>query len=151
MKRILVTEKSICEFSLRENSYVFNSEFSVLCIVPNGKCGVKNLGKLLLQGFQVLWFDESCRELKNQNFKLLKLFCETRNSYFYDNFKRARNAFKQLVRNKSREHKEMQKAEIEKAYDDQKHFWTLIKSTLREISVRTPSPQNNGMTTIKSY
>ena len=97
------------------------------------------------------WFDESCRELKNQKFKLLKLFCETRSAYFYDNFKRARNAFKRLVRNKSRQHKEMQKAEIEKAYDDQKHFWALIKKTLREISVRTPSPQNNGMTTIKSY
>ena len=44
----------------------------------------------------------------------------------------------------------MQKAEIEKAYKDQKHFWALIKNTLREISVRTPSPQNNGMTIIKS-
>ena len=40
------------------------------------------------------WFDESWLELKNQKFKLLKLFCETRNTYFYDNFKRARNAFK---------------------------------------------------------
>ena len=58
------------------------------------------------------WFDESCRELKNQKFKLLKLFCETRNAYFYDNCKRARNAFKRLVRNKSQQHKEMQKAEI---------------------------------------
>ena len=96
------------------------------------------------------WFDESCRELKKQKFKLLKLFCETRNAYFYDNFKRARKAFKRLVRNKSRQHKEMQKAEIEKAYVDQKHFWALIKNTLREISVQTPSPQNNGMTIIKS-
>ena len=76
------------------------------------------------------WFDESCncRELKKQKFKLLKLFCETRSAYFYDNFKRARNAFKRLVRNKSRQHKEMQKAEIEKAYEDQKHFWELIKN-----------------------
>ena len=47
------------------------------------------------------WLDESCRELKNQTFKLLKLFCETRNAYFYYNFKRARNTFKQLVCNKS--------------------------------------------------
>ena len=45
----------------------------------------------------------------------------------------------------------MQKAETEKAYEDQKHLWALLKSTLREkISVRTPSPQNNGMTIIKS-
>ena len=73
------------------------------------------------------WFDESFRELKNQNFKLLKLFCETRNAYFYDNFKRATNTFKRLVRNKSRQHKEMQKYDIEKAYDDQKRFWALKK------------------------
>ena len=45
----------------------------------------------------------------------------------------------------------MQKAEIEKAYEDQKHFWALIKNSLREISVRTPSPQNNGITSIKNY
>ena len=64
------------------------------------------------------WSDESCRELKKHKFKLLKLFCETRNAYFYDNFKRARNAFKRLVRSKSRQHKKMQKAEIEKAYED---------------------------------
>ena len=65
------------------------------------------------------WSDESCRELKKQKFKLLKLFCETRNAYFYDNFERVRNAFKRLVRNKSQQHKEMQKAEIEKANEDQ--------------------------------
>ena len=38
---------------LRENSEVFNSEFSVLGIVQNGKPGVKILGKLTLQGFSV--------------------------------------------------------------------------------------------------
>ena len=73
------------------------------------------------------WFDEPYWELKKQEFKFLKLFCEIRNAYFYDNIKRARNAFKQLVHDKSQQHKEMQKAEIEKAYEDQKHFWTLIK------------------------
>ena len=29
----------------------FQPEFSVLGIVPNGKLGVKNLGKLILRGF----------------------------------------------------------------------------------------------------
>ena len=39
------------------------------------------------------------------------------------------------MRNKSRQHKEMQKAEIEKAYGDQKHFWALIKKhTPRNLS-----------------
>ena len=86
------------------------------------------------------WFDESCRELKKQKVKLLKLFCETRNAYLYDNFKSARNAFKRLVRNKSQQHKEMQKAEIEKAYEDQKHFWALIKKyTRRNFSTDTIS------------
>ena len=85
------------------------------------------------------WFDESCRELKKQKFKLLK-FCETRHAYFYDNFKRARNAFERLVRNKSQQLKEMQKAEIEKAYEDQKHFWALIKKyTPRNLSTNTIS------------
>ena len=65
----------------------------------------------------------------------MKLFCEARNAYFYDNFKRARNGFKRLVCNKSQQHKEMQKAEIEKAYEDQKHFWALIeKYTPKNLS-----------------
>ena len=37
-------------------------------------------------------------------------------------------------------HKEMQKAEIEKAYEDQKHFWALIKTyTPRNLSTDTIS------------
>ena len=53
---------------------------------------------------------------------------------FNDNFKRARNAFKRLVRNKSRQHKEMQNAEIEKAYENQKYFWALIRKIHSEKS-----------------
>ena len=34
-------------------SEVFNSDFSVLGIVQNGKLGVENLGKLILRGFRV--------------------------------------------------------------------------------------------------
>ena len=40
---------------------------------------------------------------KKQKFKFLKLFCDTRNAHFYDNFRRARNAFERLVCNESRQ------------------------------------------------
>ena len=58
------------------------------------------------------WFDEYFRELKKQKFKLLTLSCETRNAYCYDNFKRARKAFKRLLRNKSRQHKKCRRLKL---------------------------------------
>ena len=42
------SKKIVVRVNLRENSEVFNSEFSVLGIEQNGKLGVENLGKLIL-------------------------------------------------------------------------------------------------------
>ena len=41
------------ETTSEQISEVFNSDFSVLGIVQNGKLGVENLGKLILRGFRV--------------------------------------------------------------------------------------------------
>ena len=50
------------------------------------------------------WFDDSCHKLKKQKFKLLKLFCETRNAYFYDNFKISLDSIKKCKRLKLKRH-----------------------------------------------
>ena len=42
------------ETTSEQISEVFNSDFSVLGIVQNGKLGVENLGKLILRGFREL-------------------------------------------------------------------------------------------------
>ena len=42
------SKKIVVRLNLRENSEVFNSEFSVWGIEQNGKLGVVNLGKLIL-------------------------------------------------------------------------------------------------------
>ena len=41
------------ETTSEQISEVFNSDFSVLGMVRNGKLGVENLGKLILRGFRV--------------------------------------------------------------------------------------------------
>ena len=59
------------ETTSEQISKVFNSDFSVLGTVQNGKLGVENLGKLILRGFRVF------RELRVFDLALseLSFFC----------------------------------------------------------------------------
>ena len=57
------------ETTSEQISEVFNSKFSVLGIVQNGKLRVENLGKLILRGFRVFRelrvFDLALKEVQN--------------------------------------------------------------------------------------
>ena len=48
------SKKIVVRVNLRENSEVFDSEFSVLGMEQNGKLRVENLGKLILRVFREL-------------------------------------------------------------------------------------------------
>ena len=52
MKLHSLVKKIVVRVNRRENSEVFNSEFSVLGIEQNGKLGVENLGDLAKLGWR---------------------------------------------------------------------------------------------------